>query len=98
MRRQRYNAACTPAVSNVLIFVQNKNMAQQTIPLRITGMSCGHCEKAVHNALTALAGVSAAAVDHKTGTATVVYDDALVRPEQLIAAVNETYIYEATAA
>lgn len=73
-------------------------MAQQTIQLRITGMSCGHCEKSVHTALTALAGVSEATVDHKAGTATVVYDDAQLTPAQLIAAVNDTYIYEATAA
>lgn len=73
-------------------------MAQQTISLRITGMSCGHCEKSVHTALAALAGVSGAEVDHKAGTATVAFDDAQVTPEQLIAAVNETYIYEATTA
>jgi copper chaperone CopZ len=73
-------------------------MAQQTISLRISGMSCGHCEKSVHTALTALAGVSTAGVDHKAGTATVVFDDTQVTPEQLIAAVNETYVYEATAA
>lgn len=82
----------------LFIFVKNKIMAQQTIQLRITGMSCGHCEKAVNTALTALAGVSGATIDHKAGTATVVYDDAQVTPAQLIAAVNDTYIYEATAA
>jgi len=34
--------------------------------LKVEGMSCGHCEKAVKNAIGALEGVSAVSVDLST--------------------------------
>lgn len=47
----------------------------------VTGMSCGHCVRAVADALSALPGVSAVAVDLAAGTAAVTgdADEAAVR-------------------
>ena len=39
----------------------------KTISLQVSGMSCGHCEKAVTNALMAIEGVENVEVDLKTG-------------------------------
>lgn len=36
----------------------------EKIELKVTGMSCGHCEAAVKKALTALDGVTDASADH----------------------------------
>jgi copper chaperone CopZ len=49
----------------------------------VTGMTCGHCEKAVGSALSALNGVTDVKVDVATGLVTVTSDgepdDALIR-------------------
>ena len=50
--------------------------------VKINGMMCAHCEARVKAALEAVAGVSAADVSHKKGTAKLtlsseVYDDAI---------------------
>ncbi|NSL51008.1 cation transporter [Calidifontibacillus erzurumensis] len=39
----------------------------KTITLQVSGMTCGHCEKAVTNALMAIEGVENVEVDLKTG-------------------------------
>ena len=41
------------------------------IELKVTGMSCGHCEMAVKKALLALDGVTDASADHKASKAVV---------------------------
>ncbi len=61
----------------------------ETVHLKITGMSCGHCKSAVQNALQRQPGVRAATVDLQGGTADVDYDPAAVSPSQLTAAVAE---------
>ncbi|MQS14331.1 heavy-metal-associated domain-containing protein [Streptomyces kaniharaensis] len=54
-----------------------------TITYTVTGMTCGHCENAISEELSALAGVTEVAADAKTGTVTVSssapLDDAQVR-------------------
>ncbi|MHB8926925.1 MAG: heavy-metal-associated domain-containing protein [Bacillota bacterium] len=42
--------------------------------LKVTGMSCGHCKMAVHNALSGLAGVQNVDVNLGTGDVTLNYD------------------------
>ena len=59
----------------------------ETTTLRIDGMSCAHCVKAVRDALGELPGVQVQRVD--VGTATVQYDPAMARPEQLADAVRD---------
>lgn len=39
----------------------------KNITLQVTGMTCGHCEKAVKGALLAVEGVENVAVELKTG-------------------------------
>ena len=46
----------------------------QTVLLNVEGMSCSHCEKAVKNAVGALAGVKNVAVSLKDKTVTVEHD------------------------
>ncbi|MEU9078500.1 heavy-metal-associated domain-containing protein [Kitasatospora sp. NPDC004745] len=42
-----------------------------TTTYTVTGMSCGHCENAISQELTALDGVTGVAADAKAGTVTV---------------------------
>ena len=42
---------------------ENKEMT--TITVNVTGMMCGHCEKAVKTALEAIDGVESAVADHE---------------------------------
>lgn len=54
--------------------------------LNITGMTCGHCVKAVEKALGQVEGVQSVQVDLASGKATV---QGQARTEQLLAAVAE---------
>lgn len=54
--------------------------------LDISGMSCGHCQKAVTGALEAVAGVTRAEVDLAKGLAVV---EGEAEPAALIAAVED---------
>lgn len=51
--------------------------------LNVSGMTCGHCEKAVNDALTAVDGVSNVNVSLETGLVDVEYDEARVSVAQL---------------
>ena len=62
--------------------------------LNITGMTCGHCVKAVKQALTDVPGVTAAEVDLQARQAQV---EGTADVEALVAAVQEEG-YEASAA
>ncbi|NLW44859.1 MAG: heavy-metal-associated domain-containing protein [Syntrophomonadaceae bacterium] len=42
--------------------------------LKVAGMSCQHCQRAVENSLLALPGIKRAEVDLSQGTVTVEYD------------------------
>ena len=62
------------------------------IIIKIGGMSCAHCVKAVTEALLALGGVDHAEVDLENGAATVDYDESKVGPDILKEAiVSEGY-------
>ena len=56
--------------------------------LKVEGMSCEHCVKAVTNALSALSGVADVAVSLKEGTVSFNYDPALTPLETVKAAVT----------
>ena len=58
-----------------------------TETLQIDGMSCGHCVKAVRQALDDLDGVEVRNVE--IGTAEVRYDPAAVDPAQIDEAIDE---------
>lgn len=58
-----------------------------TLALRIEGMTCQHCVRAVNEALTELPGVIVERVE--IGKASVALDDARVAPSQVIDAVQD---------
>ncbi|GAA3039565.1 heavy-metal-associated domain-containing protein [Kitasatospora albolonga] len=59
-----------------------------TVTYSVSGMTCGHCEKSVHEEVSALPGVLDVLADAKTGTVTV-SSASPVDEEQLRAAVDE---------
>lgn len=59
----------------------------QKTTLTIQGMSCGHCVKAVEEALRSVDGVEVDRVE--IGKATIRYDDSKVNREAVAAAVEE---------
>ncbi|MFJ9777494.1 heavy-metal-associated domain-containing protein [Kitasatospora sp. NPDC101157] len=59
-----------------------------TITYTVSGMSCGHCEKAISEELSTLAGVTDVAADAQAGTVTV-SSAAPLEEEQIRAAIDE---------
>lgn len=58
------------------------------IKLRVTGMTCGHCQAKVEQALKGVSGVYSAIVDLQDGEAEVDFDDDTVTTTQLVSAVE----------
>ncbi|HJS42653.1 MAG TPA: cation transporter [Gemmatimonadales bacterium] len=58
------------------------------VKLRVTGMTCGHCQAKVENALKGISGVYSAVVDLPDGEAEVDFDDDRVTTDQLVAAIG----------
>ena len=67
----------------------------ETLKLKVKGMTCGHCEMTVSNALKAVSGVKKTSVDRTTESAEVTYKEGKVLPEKLVEAVKEAG-YEAS--
>jgi copper chaperone len=66
-----------------------------TATLKIEGMSCGHCVRAVTDALKRTAGVQRADVNLEQGRAVVEFDAAQTSPRALANAVmDEGYVAE----
>ncbi|MFD5468445.1 heavy-metal-associated domain-containing protein [Kitasatospora sp. NPDC127059] len=59
-----------------------------TITYTVSGMSCGHCEKAISEELSVLAGVTDVAADAQAGTVTV-SSDAPLAEDAVRAAIDE---------
>lgn len=66
-----------------------KEAEMSQVTLRVTGMSCGHCVRAVTEALQGVDGVISARVDLGRGTAVVEYDGSKTSPAELVSAVAE---------
>lgn len=60
-----------------------------TLKLRVTGMTCGHCQAKVERALQQARGVYSAIVELDTGEADIDFDDDSTTTEQLVAAVTQ---------
>jgi copper chaperone CopZ len=56
---------------------------------QVEGMSCEGCQNNIQSALEKVAGVRTAAVSHKEGRASVVYDPAKVSPADLEKVIEE---------
>jgi copper chaperone len=59
-----------------------------SVKLRVTGMTCGHCQAKVEKALKATNGVYSAIVDLQMGEAEVDFEDDAATAAQLITAVE----------
>lgn len=57
--------------------------------LKISGMTCGHCEKAVKTALMNVEGVASVIVSLSQGTAEVEYDSAKAEVNKMKTAVED---------
>jgi copper chaperone len=55
--------------------------------LKVEGMSCEHCVKAVNSAVSGLAGLAGVSVDLKSGTVSFSYDPAQTPLETVTAAI-----------
>lgn len=62
-------------------------MSTVTSQFVTTGMHCPSCSKLIEMDLAEIEGVFAVSVDHRTALAEVTYDDALVGPDAIIAAI-----------
>lgn len=61
----------------------------QTIDLRVSGMTCGGCEKSVQNALTSHTGVKSAKADRATGVVAIEFDPAVIQRTVLEKAITD---------
>jgi len=55
----------------------------EKLTLKVDGMACEHCVKAITNGLKAVPGVNAVSVDLKAKTVFTEYDPKLVTPEKI---------------
>ena len=62
-------------------------MTEET--LNVPGISCGHCKKAIEDALSALAGVVSVEVTVETKTVSISYDGAEATLAAIIASLDE---------
>ena len=60
-----------------------------TTTLKVSGMTCQHCVRAVTQALESQDGVTDTQVDLEAGRARVEYDEGRVTPDQLANAVTD---------
>lgn len=62
----------------------------QKINLRVDGMSCGHCEIAIQDAVRKLPGIKKVKADRCKNEITVDYETSLMTLEQIIGTVDST--------
>jgi copper chaperone len=60
----------------------------ETLTLKVTGMTCGGCENAVKRTVSQLDGVSEVAASHKAEEVVVSYDAARVSRDQIAAKIQ----------
>ena len=61
----------------------------KTTTLKVSGMTCGHCELSVQEALDELDGVERSKADHTNGTVEVTHEEGRVTDEQFSEAIEE---------
>ena len=59
------------------------------VSIKVSGMTCGGCERSVQNALTSRAGVTAAKADRTAGLVTVEFDPAQIERPAIEKAITE---------
>jgi len=61
----------------------------QKVEIKVSGMTCGGCERSVQNALTSRAGVKAATADRNKGVVAVEFDPAVIERPAIEKAIAE---------
>lgn len=61
----------------------------KTTVIKVTGMSCRHCQAAVENTVKAFSGVNSVKVNLNQGIATVDYDEQKVTIRQITDSIEE---------
>jgi copper chaperone len=61
----------------------------EKLQIRVSGMTCGGCERSVQNALTSRKGVAAAKADRKAGLVSVEFDPAVIERAAIEQAIIE---------
>jgi len=69
-------------------------MAQVKSTIKIQGMTCGHCKKAVENILKEEKGVLKAEVFLENALAVITFDDSQTSLEKLKNAINDSEIFK----
>ncbi len=72
-----------------LLLVGTSLAADTTAKFKVTGMYCDACQTKIQHALSKTDGVKSATVDLNSGSATITYDDAKVKPDQLIKVIEK---------
>ena len=61
----------------------------ENVDIKVSGMTCGGCERSIQNALTSRQGVASAKADRNAGVVSVEYDPALIQVQALEKAIAE---------
>lgn len=61
----------------------------EKLEIKVSGMTCGGCERSLQNALTSHQGVASARADHAAGMVAVEFDPALIARSGLEKAIAE---------
>ena len=76
--------------SLVTVMVVGTSLAADiSAKFKVTGMYCDACQTKIQHALSKTDGVKSATVDLNSGSATVTYDDAKVKPGQIIKTIEK---------
>jgi copper chaperone CopZ len=61
----------------------------ESVQIKVSGMTCGGCERSVQNALTSRKGVASAKADRAAGVVAVEFDPAVIQRGALEKAIAE---------
>ncbi|MCC7257589.1 MAG: heavy-metal-associated domain-containing protein [Gammaproteobacteria bacterium] len=61
----------------------------ETVQIKVSGMTCGGCERSVQNALTSRQGVASARADRNAGVVSVEFDPAQIQRAAIEKAIAE---------
>jgi len=73
----------------VVLVVGTSLAADTTAKFKVTGMYCDACQTKIQHALSKTDKVKIATVDLNSGSATVTFDDAKVKPDQIIKTIEK---------
>ena len=72
-----------------LLLVGTSLAADTTAKFKVTGVYCDACQTKIQHALSKTDGVKSATVDLNSGAATVTYNDAKLKPDQIIRVIEK---------